>query len=138
MSFDNSKSAAEAIEEMNGFEIRGKRLKVELNKKDEKAINADSLSLNQVNYEVWHWLTIHIISIIGADIIVKILFICAVIVNDSAVIINYCLMSCSTPISKLVYSSGKKNEPNSTPKFTIREEVESRAQRLRKFMIDFK
>jgi RNA recognition motif-containing protein len=28
VSFDNPNSAAEAIEEMNGFEIKGKRLKV--------------------------------------------------------------------------------------------------------------
>ncbi len=34
VSFDNSKSASDAIQEMNGFEVRGKRLKVELNKKD--------------------------------------------------------------------------------------------------------
>lgn len=34
VSFDNPKAAQEAIDEMNGFEVRGKRLKVELNKKD--------------------------------------------------------------------------------------------------------
>lgn len=51
VSFDNPKSAAEAIEEMNGFQIRGKRLKVELNKKDEKAVNVNTTSLNQVYYD---------------------------------------------------------------------------------------
>lgn len=52
VSFDNPKAANEAIEQMNGFEIRGKRLKVELNKKDEKSINTNSVSLNQINYEL--------------------------------------------------------------------------------------
>ena len=28
VSFENQKAAADAIEEMNGFEVRGKRLKV--------------------------------------------------------------------------------------------------------------
>ena len=45
VSFDNPKSAQEAIEDMNGFEVRGKRLKVELNKKDEKAITNNVNSL---------------------------------------------------------------------------------------------
>jgi hypothetical protein len=31
-------SAKVAIDEMNGFEVRGKRLKVELNKKDEEIL----------------------------------------------------------------------------------------------------
>jgi RNA recognition motif-containing protein len=35
VSFDSPVSAKLAINEMNGFELRGKRLKVELNKKDE-------------------------------------------------------------------------------------------------------
>ncbi len=52
VSFDNPKSAADAIEEMNGYEIRGKRLKVELNKKDEKAMNANPISLSQLNYDI--------------------------------------------------------------------------------------
>lgn len=51
VSFDNPKAAADAIEEMNGFEVRGKRLKVELNKKDEKSINAQTVSLSQVHYD---------------------------------------------------------------------------------------
>ena len=51
VSFDNPKSAQEAIEEMNGFEVRGKRLKVELNKKDEKAIISNVSSLNQANFD---------------------------------------------------------------------------------------
>lgn len=38
---------------MNGYEIKGKKLKVELNKKDEKAINASSTSLKQYNFDVW-------------------------------------------------------------------------------------
>ena len=50
VSFDNPKSAQEAIEEMNGFEVRGKRLKVELNKKDERAIISNVSSLIQANY----------------------------------------------------------------------------------------
>ena len=50
VSFDNPKSAKEAIEEMNGFEIRCKRLKVELNKKDERAIISNVSSLIQANY----------------------------------------------------------------------------------------
>ena len=36
---------------MNGFEVRGKRLKVELNKKDEKSINSQTVSLSQVHYD---------------------------------------------------------------------------------------
>jgi hypothetical protein len=36
---------------MNGFEVRGKRLKVELNKKDEKAITNNVSSLIQANYD---------------------------------------------------------------------------------------
>lgn len=51
VSFDNPKSAQEAIEEMNGFEVRGKRLKVELNKKDEKAITNNVNSLNQARFD---------------------------------------------------------------------------------------
>jgi RNA recognition motif-containing protein len=51
VSFDNPKGAQEAIEEMNGFEVRGKRLKVELNKKDEKAITSNVSSLIQANYD---------------------------------------------------------------------------------------
>ena len=51
VSFDNPKSAQEAIEEMNGFEVRGKRLKVELNKKDEKAITSNVNSLNQAKFD---------------------------------------------------------------------------------------
>ena len=51
VSFDNPKSAQEAIEEMNGFEVRGKRLKVELNKKDEKAMTSNVSSLIQANYD---------------------------------------------------------------------------------------
>lgn len=38
VSFDSPNSAKAAIDEMNGFEVRGKRLKVELNKKDEDAL----------------------------------------------------------------------------------------------------
>ena len=53
VSFDNPKSAQEAIEEMNGFEVRGKRLKVELNKKDEKAITNNVNSLNQAKFDFW-------------------------------------------------------------------------------------
>ena len=53
VSFDNPKSAQEAIEEMNGFEVRGKRLKVELNKKDEKAITNNVNSLNQARFDFW-------------------------------------------------------------------------------------
>jgi CUG-BP- and ETR3-like factor len=51
VSFDNPKSAQEAIEEMNGFEVRGKRLKVELNKKDEKAITNNVSSLVQAKFD---------------------------------------------------------------------------------------
>jgi CUG-BP- and ETR3-like factor len=51
VSFDNPKSAQDAIEEMNGFEVRGKRLKVELNKKDEKAITNNVSSLNQASFD---------------------------------------------------------------------------------------
>ena len=51
VSFDNPSSAQEAIEEMNGFEVRGKRLKVELNKKDEKAITTNVSSLNQAKFD---------------------------------------------------------------------------------------
>lgn len=51
VSFENQKAAADAIEEMNGFEVRGKRLKVELNKKDEKSMNSQTISLSQVNYD---------------------------------------------------------------------------------------
>lgn len=51
VSFQNPKAAADAIEEMNGFEVRGKRLKVELNKKDEKSINSQTVSLSQVHYD---------------------------------------------------------------------------------------
>jgi RNA recognition motif-containing protein len=51
VSFDNPKAAQEAIEEMNGFEVRGKRLKVELNKKDEKAMTSNVSSLIQANYD---------------------------------------------------------------------------------------
>jgi hypothetical protein len=36
---------------MNGFEVRGKRLKVELNKKDEKAITSNVNSLIQAKYD---------------------------------------------------------------------------------------
>lgn len=36
---------------MNGFEVRGKRLKVELNKKDEKAITNNVNSLIQAKYD---------------------------------------------------------------------------------------
>lgn len=35
VSFVSASSAQSAIEEMNGYELKGKRLKVELNKKDE-------------------------------------------------------------------------------------------------------
>jgi CUG-BP- and ETR3-like factor len=52
VSFEDPKSASDAIEEMNGFEIGGKRLKVELNKKDEKSINMQKVSLSQVNYDI--------------------------------------------------------------------------------------
>ena len=38
---------------MNGFEVRGKRLKVELNKKDEKSINMQTTALSQVNFDIW-------------------------------------------------------------------------------------
>ena len=51
VSYDNPTSAQEAIEEMNGFEVRGKRLKVELNKKDKKAINNSVSSLNQARFD---------------------------------------------------------------------------------------
>jgi RNA recognition motif-containing protein len=51
VSFDNPKSAQDAIEEMNGFEVRGKRLKVELNKKDERAITNNVSSLVQARYD---------------------------------------------------------------------------------------
>ena len=52
VSFDNPKSAQEAIEEMNGFEVRGKRLKVELNKKDENAIRSNVISLSQASFDL--------------------------------------------------------------------------------------
>ena len=52
VSFENPRSAAEAIDEMNGFEVRGKRLKVELNKKDEKSINMQTTALSQVNFDI--------------------------------------------------------------------------------------
>ena len=51
VSYDNPTSAQEAIEEMNGFEVRGKRLKVELNKKDKKAMNNSVSSLNQARFD---------------------------------------------------------------------------------------
>lgn len=52
VSFENPKAAADAIEEMNGFEVRGKRLKVELNKKDEKSMNSNNNELRQHNFDV--------------------------------------------------------------------------------------
>ena len=50
VSFDNSKSANEAIEAMNGLEIGGKRLKVELKKGNENNTSQPSHSLRQVQY----------------------------------------------------------------------------------------
>jgi CUG-BP- and ETR3-like factor len=50
VSFDNSKSATDAIEEMNGLEISGKRLKVELKKGNENSAAQPTNSLKQVNF----------------------------------------------------------------------------------------
>ncbi len=52
VSFDNPQSAQTAIEEMNSYEIRGKRLKVELNKKDEKANTNQVTSLRQADWNI--------------------------------------------------------------------------------------
>jgi hypothetical protein len=37
---------------MNGFEVRGKRLKVELNKKDEQAKTHNISSLSQAKFDI--------------------------------------------------------------------------------------
>lgn len=50
VSYDNPASASEAIQEMNGYELKGKRLKVELNKKDGEARSSETLALNNLNY----------------------------------------------------------------------------------------
>ena len=53
VSFEDPRSALDAIEEMNGFEVRGKRLKVELNKKDEQAKTHQISSLSQAKFDIY-------------------------------------------------------------------------------------
>lgn len=53
VSFEDPSSALDAIEEMNGFEVRGKRLKVELNKKDEQAKSNNISSLSQAKFDIY-------------------------------------------------------------------------------------
>ncbi len=53
VSFEDPRSALDAIEEMNGFEVRGKRLKVELNKKDEQAKSNQISSLSQAKFDIY-------------------------------------------------------------------------------------
>ena len=53
VSFEDPRSALDAIDEMNGFEVRGKRLKVELNKKDEQAKTHQISSLSQAKFDIY-------------------------------------------------------------------------------------
>lgn len=53
VSFEDPRSALDAIDEMNGFEVRGKRLKVELNKKDEQAKTNQISSLSQAKFDIY-------------------------------------------------------------------------------------
>lgn len=66
VSFVSAASAKIAIEEMNGYELRGKRLKVELNKKDENALGGNQ-KLDKFDFS-YNWL-----SFIVFDIIFRIL-----------------------------------------------------------------
>jgi RNA recognition motif-containing protein len=50
VSFDNPRSAANAIEEMHGFEIGGKRLKVELKKGEDNSSGQVAVSLKQTSF----------------------------------------------------------------------------------------
>ena len=52
VNFDNTRSANEAIEEMNGYEIQGKKLKVELKNGPENNMGQGQpvVSLSQINY----------------------------------------------------------------------------------------
>ena len=52
VSFDNCKSAQEAIEDMNGLVVEGKMLKVELNRKDSRAVARHAKSLAEAKNEI--------------------------------------------------------------------------------------
>ena len=51
VSFESVDAASDAIDEMNGYDLRGKRLKVELNKKDGEILGKASTHL-QMNFHL--------------------------------------------------------------------------------------
>jgi len=53
VSYDNAESAKFAVEEMNGYEMRGKKLKVDINLKDKTALSYSKpvTNLLQANFD---------------------------------------------------------------------------------------
>lgn len=54
VSFECVDAASDAIDEMNGYDLRGKRLKVELNKKDGQILGKNPTQL-QTNFRFDSW-----------------------------------------------------------------------------------